>query len=188
MGVRVALLPFPEVFLRVYRRGALGGEATVSIASGATYSINSNGYTLPSGLTFTGPTSLYVGQQVLVNVVSGSLNSTSTSGSGTWGPPQPLAFTTNTVELEPSQFTAPVTALNASTSSFTLDAPWWMSPINVLTTSQTVYQGFNPESYSSVAVKSLVSVDGFLFAPASGSTTPTLAAETVILRFSGAGL
>jgi hypothetical protein len=78
-----------------------------------------------------------------------------------------------------------VTALNASTSSFTLTAPWWTSPINVLTTSHTVYQGFNPESFSSVAVKNLVSVDGFLFAPATGSTTPTLAAETVILRATG---
>jgi hypothetical protein len=166
----------------------LGGMATVTIASGATYSINSNGFTVPSGLTFTGPTSLYVGQQLLVNVVSGTLGSTSNSGtSGMWGPPQPLTFTTNTIELEPSQFTGPVSALNTSTSSFTLGGQFWMSPINVETSSQTVYLGFNPESFSSLTNNSIVSVDGFLFAPASGSTTPTLAAETVILRSSAPG-
>jgi hypothetical protein len=58
----------------------------------------------------------------------------------------------------------------------------------VETTSQTVFQGFNPESFSSVTNNSVVSVDGFLFAPASGSTTPTLAAETVILRSSPTGM
>ena len=165
----------------------LGGEATVTIGSGATYSINANGFTVPSGLTFTSASSLYVGQTVLVNVVSGTLGSTSSSsGSGAWGPPSTLAFTTNTVELEPSQFTGPVSAVNASTSSFTLGGQ--LSPINVETTSQTVYLGFNPESFSSVTNNSVVSVDGFLFAPASGSTTPTLAAETVILRSSPTGI
>jgi hypothetical protein len=165
----------------------LGGEATVTIGSGATYSINSNGFTAPSGLTFAGASSLYVGQTVLVNVVSGSLGSTtSSSGSGSWGPPPTLAFTTNSVELEPSQFSGPVSAVNTSTASFTLGGQ--LSPIDVETTSQTVFQGFNPESFSSVTNNSVVSVDGFLFAPASGSTTPTLAAETVILRSSPTGM
>jgi hypothetical protein len=166
----------------------LGGEATVTIGSGATYSINANGFTVPSGLTFTSAPSLFVGQTVLVNVVSGSLGSTTSSSSnGPWGPPPTLAFTTNSVELEPSQFSGPVSAVNASTSSFTLGGQW-TSPINVETTSQTVFQGFNPESFSSVTNNSVVSVDGFLFAPASGSTTPTLAAETVILRSSPTGM
>jgi hypothetical protein len=108
----------------------LGGEATVTIGSGVTYSINSNGFTVPSGQTFTGASSLYVGQTVLVNVVSGTLGSTSSSrGSGAWGPPSTLAFTTNTVELEPSQFTGAVSAVNASTSSFALGGQ--LSPINV---------------------------------------------------------
>ncbi|HWZ50626.1 MAG TPA: DUF4382 domain-containing protein [Granulicella sp.] len=164
----------------------MGGEAMVTIGAGATYSINSNGYTVPTGLTFTGASSLYVGQQVLVNVVAGSLNSTAgTTSSGTWGAPQPLTFTTHTVELEPSQFTGPVSAVNTGTSSFTLGGQWWMSPINVETGAQTVFQGFTPASFSSVTSNSVVSVYGFLFAPASGSTTPTLAAETVILRTPG---
>jgi hypothetical protein len=57
--------------------------------------------------------------------------------------------------------------------------------VNVQTTAQTTYQGFNPDSFSGLTANSMVSVSGWLFPPASSTAPPTLAAETVILRSNG---
>lgn len=176
----------------------LGGEASVSIGAGATFSIDANGFTLPAGLSFTGISDLLVGQNVQVNVAAGSLTTVSASGDiGPWGPPRSLSFTTNSVELEPSQMTGAVTAVDSSTSSFTLGgfpsmffAAWPFAAANTVlanveTTSQTKFQGLSPENLSGLAVNDIVSVNGWLFPPASGTVVPVLAAETVVLRSDG---
>ncbi len=176
----------------------LGGVATVSLASNATFSVDSNGFTLPSGLTFSSASDLVVGQQVLVDVVSGSLSSTSQHGfAATWGPPQSASFSTDSVQLEPSQMSGSITALDSSSSSFTLGGnggqfffPWpMMSPnavsYNVLTTTQTTYQGLTTDSFDGLSTGNVVSVNGWLFPPASSGGPATLAAQTVVLHPSG---
>lgn len=176
----------------------LGGIAQVTAGSSATFSVDSSGFTLPSGLSFANASNLFVGQEVTVNVAAGSLTtSNKSSGPGMWGPPPSVSFTTDSVELEPSQMTGNITAVAASTSSFTLSSPpvfsfahlapgsWTPTTVNVDTTSQTNYLNLNPDSFSGLTANSLVSVQGWLLPPASGSTSPTLAAENIVGRPNG---
>ena len=154
----------------------LGGEASVTIGTGAAFSVDSNGFAIPSGLSFTSASNLLVGQEVQVNVAAGSLNTSNNMGfSGAWGPPRSLSFTTNSVELDPSQMTGIITAISGA--SFTLSsytslffAPWTFAASNpaqvsVQTASQTTYQGFSPDSFSGLDVNNTVSVYGWLFPP-----------------------
>jgi len=176
----------------------LGGEASVTISGSATFSVDANGFTIPPGLNFTATSDLFVGQEVQVNVVAGSLNTSSNpTNAGAWGPPRLLSFSTDSVELEPSQVTGAITAISSSSSSFTpgnyasLFFTGWpfggsnLAQVNVQTTAQTTYQGFNPDSFSGLTANSMVSVSGWLFPPASSTAPPTLAAETVTLRSNG---
>ncbi len=173
----------------------LGGLATVTIASGATWSIDNNGFTIPTGLSFTGSADLLVGQNLDVVVENGTLSSTGGPGWGGWGPPRTVSFTTESVELEPSQVTGMITALNSP--DFTLGfnqgpwfAPWPMATANaftfdVITGTGTTYQGFNPESFDGLATQDFVSVNGWLFPPASSGGSPQIAAQQVTLHSGG---
>jgi hypothetical protein len=67
----------------------VGQEETVTAGTGATFSVESNGATLPSGLNFTGTSNLMVGQNV-------QLDASSISGS---------MVTADQVMLAPTQFT-----------------------------------------------------------------------------------
>lgn len=183
----------------------LGGMAQVTVSGSAAFSIDSNGFALPAGLAFTGTSDLYVGQEVTVDVAAGSLttsrssngSSGNSSGSGMWSMPSSASFTTDNVELEPSQVTGSITAVASSTSGFTLSSPpslcfghwssgtWTPTIITVDTTSQTNYFNLNPDSFSGIAANGLVSVRGWLFPPASGSTSPTIAAESIVGRPNG---
>ncbi len=174
----------------------LGGEATVSIASDATWSIDSNGFTIPSGLSFTGSADLMVGQNVQVNVQSGTLSSTGGRNWGGWGPPRTVSFTASSVALEPSQITGTISALDSSNQSFTLSfnlGPWFAgwpmasnaASFDVMTTPQTTYQGFNPESYDGLATQNVVSASGWLFPPASSGGSPQMVAQSVVLHSGG---
>ena len=168
----------------------LGGLATVTLASSATYSIDNNGFTIPSGLSFTGPEGVTVGQNLQVVVEPGTLSS---SGSGwtIFGPPQTVTFTTTSVELEPSQMTGTISATDSSTTSFALGAggpffaPWPMpnavSSYDVATTSQTTFTGFSPDNFGGLADVQFVSVSGWLFLGTT-SDTPNVAAQSVVLR------
>ncbi|HXW91656.1 MAG TPA: DUF4382 domain-containing protein [Terriglobales bacterium] len=171
-----------------------GGVATATVSPTATFSVGSGNFTIPSGLSFTNTSDLVVGQQVEVGVVAGSLaNST---GSGPWSPPS-VSFTTDTVELEPSQITGGVTATNASAASFTLttlpnffafwsnQSGWMPMTFTVDTTSQTVYLGLSSDSFAGVTSNSMVSVRGWLFSTPSSATASTLVAETVLGRPQG---
>jgi hypothetical protein len=173
----------------------LGGEAQVAISSSATFTADLNGFTLPAGLAFTGASDLVDGQEVSVQVAAGSLTTSSGSGgSGMWGHPPSVSFTTDSVELEPSQVTGNITGVDSSTSSFTLSIQPSMffghwssgastsSTINVDTTSQTSYFNLNPDSFSGLASNNMVSAQGWLFPPASGASSPTMAAENVVGR------
>ncbi len=178
----------------------MGGEATVNLASSATYSMDDSGYTMPAGLSFSSAASLTVGQTVNVTEQLGTLSQGMSSGMGTdmWGPPPSLTFTASAVELEPSQMTGMITSLDSSNMSFVLGknedggmffAPWPMMSedestfnFNVDTTTQTSYTGFNPESYDGLMEKQFVSVEGWLFPAAGGGGGPIIAAKSVVLR------
>jgi hypothetical protein len=169
----------------------LGGVATVTIDSKATWSVDNNGFTLPAGLAFTGISDVIAGQNVQLTVEPGTLSSTSGPNWGGWGPPRTVSFTTSTMELEPSQVTGMISALDTSAESFTLNfslgpwfAPWPMASANapsfdVETTSATTYQGFNPESFDGLATQDSVSVSGWLFPAASSGGSPQIAAQAV---------
>jgi hypothetical protein len=172
----------------------LGGLARVTVSTSATtFSIDNNGFNIPSGLTFV-QSNLIVGQTVLLTVSPGTISDTGTTpGPSSWGPPTSLSFTASAIELEPSQVTGTITATDSSTTSFTLGAaggpffaPWpTTSPnavsFNVLTSGQTTYTGFNPDSFSGLATNDLVSVSGWLFPPAT-TGPPTIVAQSVLMR------
>ncbi|MGA2340718.1 MAG: DUF4382 domain-containing protein [Terracidiphilus sp.] len=177
--------------------GAMASVAVWSPGSGSstptTFSIDNSGFTIPSGLTF-GQSTLTVGQTVKVTVTPGTLTTTGAGpGPSAWGPPPSISFTASAVELEPSQVTGAITAIDSSTTSFTLGvgagpffAPWPLPnatgfSFNVLTTGQTAYAGFNPDNFSGLATNDFVSVHGWLFPPAT-TGPPTIVAQSVLLR------
>jgi len=212
-GTIVAIPPLPlpvgETLLRVILHQnptastslPLGGIASVSVwspGSGSntptTFSIDNDGFTIPSGYTFATSNDLTVGQTIQVTVTPGSVTSTGAGpASGVWGPPASVSFTASAIELEPSQVTGTITAVDSGTTSFTLGAagapffaPWPLPnatgfSFNVLTTSQTSYTGFNPDSFGGLATNDFVSVDGWLFAPTTG-TTPNIVVQSVLMR------
>lgn len=175
-----------------------GGIASVTVPSTATFSIDSGTFTIPSGLSFASSSDLIVGQQVQVEVQPGTVSTS--GGQGPWSPPA-VSFTASSVELEPSQITGTITAINSTASSFTLTtlpsffAPWsnsgWQnsnwSPtqITVDTTSQTTYQGVTPDSFAGLTTNNMASVQGWLFATPSGATPTTQLAQTVVVRGNG---
>ena len=176
-----------------------GTVATVTFSSGnPTYSIESDGFTLPTGLSFSNGSDFLVGQNVRMNIVSGSLGSISgPPPSSTWSAPPTVSFQTDSVTLEPSNLTATISALNSGSQSLTLSGsagpvflPWpSASPsaasFSVLTTSQTTYRGANPDSFGGFANNDLVSVSGWLFPASVNGTYPSLAAQSVVLRPNG---
>ncbi len=179
--------------------GAMAWVAVWAPGSGSnpatTFSIDNNSFTIPSGLIFAGASNLFVGQDVKVTVSPGTLTTTGSGpGPGVWGPPPSISFTASSVELEPSQVTGAITGTDSSTTSFTLGvggrpffAPWPMPTasafsFNVLTTGQTTYTGFNPDSFNGLAKGEFVSVNGWLFPPAPSGGSPTIAAQSVLMR------
>lgn len=174
-----------------------GGIASVTIANSATFSVDSGTFKVPSGLSFASTSDLLVGQEVQVDVVSGTL--TSTGGQGHWAPPS-VSFTTDTLQLEPSQITGTITAMNSSGSSFTLatfpnffngwshanwgNPNWTPVQITVETTSQTSYVG-SVDSFSGLTTNNVASVAGWLFSTPSGTTPSTQLAEMVLVRPNG---
>jgi hypothetical protein len=184
-----------------------GQRATVTVpATGVTYAVDSGSFTIPNGLSFAGASDLFVGQQVLVVAVPGSLTTTSASGSSTpWAGPAATTFTASSITLEPSQITGSVTEIIAG-GFFTLSTypdyflpTYQSSPISwypasvavtVQTNSETAFTNFTPDSISGLAVNDVVSVEGWVF-QYNGVTCLTIpycfdvasmAAETVVGR------
>ncbi|MGA3213995.1 MAG: DUF4382 domain-containing protein, partial [Terriglobales bacterium] len=169
-----------------------------------TYSIDANGFTIPSGFTFASSNDLAVGQTLQVTVAPGTLQPptpVASPGLGVWGLPLEPIFTASSLQLEPSQLTGTVSAISSPdftlsvasmpqcsvTNSNTIACPQFVAliPYDAVTTSQTTYQGFSTDSFSGLADNDWVSVNGWLF-PASGSTSlPTIVPKTVVLHANG---
>ena len=160
----------------------LGAMALVSVwspTSGsktpATFSIDANGFTIPSTYTFASSNDLAVGQTVQFTVAPGTLQPASDSGGSTgWAAPPEPSFTASALQLEPSQITGSISAITASSSSFTLNtifAPVPVVPLgrllqyNVQTTAQTTYQGFTTDDFGGLATNDWVSLNGWVFPP-----------------------
>jgi hypothetical protein len=170
-----------------------GGVASVTVSPTATFSVDSNNFTIPSGLSFASASDLLIGQDVEVDVVAGSL--AKLASPSRWAP-HSVSFTTDTIELEPSQITGSVATINTSAASFAITtfpnffASWskgnWPSwtpmTITVDTTSQTAYEGLGTDNFSGLMTNSLVSVRGWLVSTPNGAAPSTQVAETVLGR------
>lgn len=148
----------------------VGNPITVNIQSGASFQINDQGMTLPSGATFAGPADLMVGQHVQIRPTA--------SPSGT-----PLTVTTDRVRLRNSHLTARVAVISGA--SITLDtlpavfttASPAITQIVALTSDKTEFE--HVAGISGLAVGNTVSVRGLLFDTLG---TPTLAASKIRKR------
>jgi Domain of unknown function (DUF4382)/Domain of unknown function (DUF5666) len=170
-----------------------GGIASITVPSGATFSVDSGTFTIPSGLTFASASDLIEGQTVQVDVAPGTVSSSNLADR--WAP-NSVSFTAHSLELEPSQITGMITAVNSSASSFTLSTlPQFVMPVaffnsqqnatTVQTSSQTTFLAFSSDTFSGLSVNDMVSVSGWLFATPSGATASTQVAETVMGRPNG---
>ncbi|HKW89856.1 MAG TPA: DUF5666 domain-containing protein [Candidatus Acidoferrales bacterium] len=161
---------------------SIGIPLTVDVAPGATFSIDTNGLTLPSGLNFASISDMMLGQAVRVHP-------TSLVPGGT---PSNITITADQVELVRSEVTGTITAINASGTPpmFTLGMlpPLFtnasISAIQVDVLSTTEFESdddamMNVTGISSLANGNVVSVGGLLF---NTSGTPTMVAEKVDLR------
>jgi hypothetical protein len=160
--------------------------AYVTVPSTAAFSVDASGFTIPGGFSFGGTSELAFAQEVTVDVVSGTLSSTTSGSSGL----SSFSFTTDRVTLEPTQFTSKITSVAASGSSFTIVGPSYCVPsgcsspaqVTIETTSETTFEGLTPENFSGLTVNGLVSVQGWLFSTPTRGTPSTLVAKTVIGR------
>ncbi len=171
----------------------LGGLAGVKIASNATFSVDASGFTIPSSLTFTSISSLTIGQTVQVSIAPGSLTMVPNSvGPGSWTLLPSISFTTNSIQLEPSQLSGSIATINSSASSFTLNplaamffgpmSPVAAQPITVQTTSQTAYQGFSSDDFSGLATQDIVSVRGWIFVQDNGVLDPAITPSVILAQ------
>ena len=160
------------------------GPLTINLAPQATFSIDTSGFMLPSGLNFSSTADLMVGQEVRLHP----------TGAPTGTPPN-LMVTVDQVQLEPSFVTGSVTAVNTSSNpqSFTLGTlPSFLTnagitsiQVDVLTSTQ--FETEEDQTFSGLSsLKSgdLVSVRGPIFKT---MTMPTMAAEKVVKRSMSSG-
>lgn len=102
----------------------LGGVATVTLDKGAAFSVDSGGFTIPSGYIFSGFSNLTNGQQLQITVDPGTMSCvTNWVISGNWQAPPSCTFSTNNVQLEPSQ-----SAASSLPSTHHPASPWAASP------------------------------------------------------------
>jgi hypothetical protein len=156
-----------------------GLQVTVQIASQATFSIASDGLTLPAGLNFTGVSDMMVGQAVEFHPVA-PFTITGTA------PNLSITLNTDKVRLEPSPVTATISAINSGGNppSFTLGTlPTFLTTnnvtaiqVDVLSTTKFINDTTGLAGLSS---GNRVSVGGLLF---NTTGTPTMVAEKVFLR------
>lgn len=161
-----------------FPQAAMGIAVTVQLAASATFTVDSDGVTLPPGVSFASVQDLMVGQTVEFQP------QLPVSVSGT--PPNvQLTISAAGVQLEPSQLTATVSAVNASATpaAFVLGMlPPLFTGANVSMIQVDVVAGTQFDDASGIGSLSTgqkVSVSGLLF---NTPTQPTIVAEEVKLR------
>jgi len=151
---------------------------TVQLSSSTTFSVDSDSLTLPAGLSFNGPMDLLVGQTVEFQPVFPVTIS---------GTPPNLQITVgaSSVQLEPSQITTTISAVNAQASppNFTLSplpslfTGTGITQIQVDAVMETVFE--NASGVSGLTAGQTVSVSALLF---NTPTQPTGVAAEVKVR------
>jgi len=163
---------------------SMGAPVAINLATGVTFSIDTAGLMLPSGLSFASAADLMVGQKVRLHP----------TGAPTGTPPN-LMITVDQVQLEPSYVTATITAVSTggnpqtftlgSLPSFFTNAGIMSIQVDVLSTTQFATEEDQMVSdLSSLKTGDTVSVRGLLF---NTSTTPTMVAEKVVSRSTSSG-
>jgi hypothetical protein len=170
-----------------------GAIATVTLDSGAAFAVDANGFTIPSGFTFSSTENLTWGQQLKVEVDPGTVSCVASNVIP--GPPPSCTFSTNSVQLEPSQITGRISALSApdftlvqveyppcTFFSTTVACPTYVALVQtpVDTTSQTTYEGFTPDTFAGLADNDVVSVYGWLFIADNGMLDPAISQPVVL--------
>jgi hypothetical protein len=168
-----------------------GAIATVTLDSGATFAVDANGFTIPSGFSFLSTDNLAAGQELQVAVDPGTLSCGTNSVIP--GPPPSCTLSTNSVQLEPGQITGTVSDI--SSPAFTLNYAWFpecgpsacalvmaMVQTTVETTSQTAYQGFSSDNFPGLADNDLVSVNGWLFEADNGMLDPAVTPPVILAQ------
>ncbi len=156
-----------------------GFGITIQPAASATFSIDSDGITLPSGLSFASVQDILVGQVVLLQPALPF----------TIGPMGQFTLSANSVTLEPSEMTGTVAAVNASATpaNFTLgNLPplFTKASITQLEIEPVTGTDFvNASGLGAINVNDSVSVGGLLFNTTAG---PVVIAERVYDRTANA--
>ena len=160
---------------------AVGVLVTASVTPSTVYEIDTDGFTLPAGLTFNALSDLVAGQTVEIQ-----------PGAVSAGPvANTLSLVTTRVRLDETQVTAKVAAIDTSVTpptAFTI-GNGTLPPLFSAVTSIKVQTITNPpptqfqnvSAVSGLAVGDTVSVGGLLF---NTGAIPTLAAEKVLKRVS----
>jgi hypothetical protein len=188
----------------------VGKHAKIIVPTGSavTFSVDSDGFTIPAGLSFASASDLQVGQDVKV-VVAGTVTATSSSSSSSSAnTPAPMGasdvtFTAQSIALEPTQITGTVASVPAQGSlDFTLATmPGYFVPpaatagaapgyaiviISIDTTGQTTFSGTTASGtsltgLSGLSVNDVISVHGWVFGTAS-PTKITIGADKIVDR------
>jgi Domain of unknown function (DUF4382)/Domain of unknown function (DUF5666) len=158
---------------------AIGVLITVNVTSSTVYEIDTDGFTIPAGLTFHGISDMVAGQSVEIQPSAVSAGPVANT----------LIASTNRVRLDKSQVTARVASIDNSVTpptAFTLGSstlPPLFSPFSAIlvetitTPPPTQFQ--NVSGVSGLTVGDTVSVGGLLF---NTSAMPTMVAERVLKR------
>jgi hypothetical protein len=150
---------------------------TTADSTSTIFYIDTDGATLPAGVSFASPTDLLVGQEVLVGF-PGSV--TATAG----GP----AFSANQVTLRAGNVDADVSLIDQGTSTFSITdlpvlfttlTPTSITQITAQTSSTTFFEDLNLDALAGLAAGQPVAVNGLLFNTILSTGYPTLDALTV---------
>ncbi len=168
----------PASFNQQFQNAASAISVTVQVSSSTTFSIDSDDLTLPAGVSFASISDLVVGQTVAFQPMLPLTIS---------GTPPNIVVTVGatSLELEPSQITATISAVNASASP----ANFILSPLPMFYTNAGITQiqvdavtGTNFQNFSGVGSLTsgeTVSVAGLVFNTA---TQPTVVADDIRLH------
>jgi hypothetical protein len=146
-----------------------GNVVTIAPASSALFAVPFTGYPVVNGASFAGTSDLVAGQEVLLQLGTGS---TTTN------------YNSTRIYLEPSQTIGTVQSVNAGADSFILNGLtglWTASKptinqITCQTGSQTTYENLSSASLGALSPGTAIAVKGLVF----NSGGPTL--STVIVR------
>ena len=148
---------------------ALGNPVTVTVNAGATFDVDQDGLSIPSGLSFQSISDVIVGQTVEVDPSGIAVGS---SG---------ISVTTDHVRLHHTHVTATITTVTGANLTLTNLPSFFtaagITQIQVQTSSQTEFD--NVQDITGLSVNDTVSVGGLLF---NSTPSPVLLAEKVRKR------